>query len=130
MVRRKSNARSISGSQNREKSRTEVLVPRRRNKSHVFREIRHLRKSIKLLIPRSTFARLVKFIIFDLFPTLGVNRIQLSALEALQEATEAYMVQFFEDCILLAQHSKRITIKVQDMFLMRRLRGRGDIVNR
>lgn len=57
-------------------------------------------------------------------------RIQESALEALQEATEAYIVQFFEDCILLAQHAKRITLKVQDMMLMRRLRGRGDIVNR
>ncbi|KAK1133977.1 Histone H3.1 [Melipona quadrifasciata] len=66
----------------------------------------------------------------DLFPRSGINRIQVSALQALQEATEAYIVQFFEDCILLTQHANRVTLQVRDMILMRRLRGRDDIINR
>ncbi|XP_048506202.1 histone H3.3-like type 1 isoform X7 [Athalia rosae] len=58
------------------------------------------------------------------------NWIQLKALEALQEATEMYMVQFFEDAVLLTLHAKRVTLHLPDMRLLRRLRGRNDIVNR
>lgn len=57
-------------------------------------------------------------------------RIQASALEALQEAAEMYLVQFFEDSVLLALHAKRVTLMRNDMILMRRLRGRNDIINR
>lgn len=55
---------------------------------------------------------------------------QSTALEALQEATEMYLVQFYEDSILLAYHCKRVTLMINDMRLLRRLRGRNDIVNR
>lgn len=58
------------------------------------------------------------------------KRIQASALEALQEATEMYIVQFFEDAVLLTLHAKRVTLMRNDMILMRRLRGRSDIINR
>lgn len=57
-------------------------------------------------------------------------RIQATALEALQEASEMYIVQFFEDTVLLAMHAKRVTVMRNDMILMRRLRGRDDIINR
>jgi len=59
-----------------------------------------------------------------------IYRIQATALEALQEATEMYIVQFFEDALLLALHAKRVTLMRHDMVLMRRLRGRSDIINR
>lgn len=59
-----------------------------------------------------------------------ICRIQAIALEALQEATEMYIVQFFEDSILLAYHAKRVTLMRNDMILMRRLRGRDDVINR
>lgn len=55
---------------------------------------------------------------------------QATALEALQEATETYLVQFFEDSILVAFHCKRVTLMQRDMVLMRRLRGRDDVINR
>lgn len=54
---------------------------------------------------------------------------QASALEALQEAAEMYLVQFFEDVVLLSLHCKRVTIMQRDMMLMRRLRGRDDVIN-
>ena len=42
---------------------------------------------------------------------------------ALQEATEAYMVQLFEDTLLCAIHAKRVTVMPKDMNLARRIRG-------
>lgn len=93
-------------------------------------QIKYLRKTTKLLIPKQPFSRLVREIILDLFPREDINRIQVSALEALQEATEMYLTQFFEDSVLLALHAKRVTLMQRDMILMRRLRGRNDIINR
>lgn len=59
-----------------------------------------------------------------------MSRIQVNALKALHESTEAYIVQFFEDCLLLTQHAKRKTVMITDMQLLRRLKGRDDIINR
>jgi histone H3/H4 len=56
-------------------------------------------------------------------------RIQALALEALQEAAEMYLVQFFEDSLLCAIHARRVTLMVIDMQLARRIRGRTDSIN-
>ncbi|CAB9508471.1 Histone H3 [Seminavis robusta] len=50
-------------------------------------------------------------------------RFQGSALLALQEAAEAYMVGMFEDANLCAIHAKRVTIMPKDIQLARRIRG-------
>ena len=42
---------------------------------------------------------------------------------ALQEATEAYLTNFFEDTALCAIHAKRVTIMPKDMQLTQRIRG-------
>lgn len=52
---------------------------------------------------------------------------QSMALQALQEAAEMYLVQLFEDAVLASVHAKRKTMKVDDMYLVRRVRGRGDV---
>ena len=54
------------------------------------------------------------------FPTV---RFHPSAIEALQEASEAYLVGLFEDTNLCAIHAKRVTIMSKDMKLSCRLRG-------
>lgn len=51
-------------------------------------------------------------------------RFQSSALNALQEASEAYIVSLFEDTNLCALHAKRVTIMPRDIDLARRIRGR------
>ncbi|XP_016911206.1 histone H3-like centromeric protein A isoform X2 [Apis cerana] len=133
MVRRKNNPRSIDDPQRSPsiKSRPNISANRRvLRTTRALKEIRYLRKTVKLIIPKAPFARLVRYIIIDLFPNSDVDRIQASALEALQEAVEAYIVQFFEDCTLLSQHAKRVTLQIQDVILLRRLRGRDDIINR
>ena len=50
-------------------------------------------------------------------------RFQSSAVMALQEASEAYLVSLFEDANLAAVHAKRVTIQPKDLALARRLRG-------
>ena len=50
-------------------------------------------------------------------------RFQNSAISALQEAVEAYLVGLFEDTNLCAIHAKRITIMPRDIQLARRIRG-------
>jgi histone H3/H4 len=56
-------------------------------------------------------------------------KIQSTALEALQEAAEAHLVEVFEDTNLCAIHAKRVTIKVPDIKLARRIRKEGDEQN-
>ena len=46
-----------------------------------------------------------------------------SAVLALQEAVEAYLVSFSEDTNLCAIHAKRVTIMPKDIQLARRIRG-------
>lgn len=50
-------------------------------------------------------------------------RWQSQAIQALQEAAEAYMIYLFEDANLCAIHAKRVTIMQKDIQLARRIRG-------
>ncbi|XP_022001417.1 histone H3-like centromeric protein CNA1 [Helianthus annuus] len=84
------------------------------------REIRKYQKSTELLIRKLPFQRLVREIAQDFKTDL---RFQSSAVAALQEAAEAYLVGLFEDTNLCAIHAKRVTIMPKDMQLARRIRG-------
>jgi len=92
------------------------------------REIRKYQKSTELLIQKLPFSRIVREITAEM--TTNTNyadtenlRWQSSALLALQEATEAYLVHLFEDANLCAIHAKRVTIMTRDIQLARRIRG-------
>ena len=84
------------------------------------REIRRYQKSTDLLIKKAPFQRLVREIAQDFKADL---RFQSSAVMALQESCEAYLVGLFEDTNLCAIHAKRVTIMPKDMQLARRIRG-------
>ena len=84
------------------------------------REIRRYQKSTELLMRKLPFQRLVREIAGDFKNDL---RFQATAIVALQEATEAYMVSLFEDTNLAAIHAKRVTIMGKDIALAKRLRG-------
>jgi histone H3 len=84
------------------------------------REIRRYQKSTELLIRKLPFQRLVREIAQDFKTDL---RFQASAIAALQEASEAYLVGLFEDTNLCAIHAKRVTIMPKDIQLARRIRG-------
>lgn len=84
------------------------------------REIRKFQKSTELLIRKAPFQRLVREIAENYKDDL---RFQSNAIQAMQEAAEAYIVGLFEDTALCATHAKRITIQPKDMQLAIRLRG-------
>jgi histone H3-like centromeric protein A len=92
------------------------------------REIRKYQKSTDLLLRKLPFARVVREIALDM--TTDMNeygdtglRWQSSAILALQEASEAFLVHLFEDANLCAIHAKRVTIMTRDIHLARRIRG-------
>lgn len=84
------------------------------------REIRRYQKSTDLLLRKLPFQRLVREIV-RLFKQDA--RIQSTAVLALQEAAEAFLVSLFEDTNLCALHAKRVTIMPKDLQLARRIRG-------
>ncbi|KAL5061048.1 hypothetical protein RYX36_032652 [Vicia faba] len=74
------------------------------------REIRKYQKSTELLIRKLPFQRLVREIAQDFKTDL---RFQSSAISALQEAVESYLVSLFEDTNLCAIHANESSIQKQ-----------------
>jgi len=93
------------------------------------REIRKYQRSTDLLLRRLPFSRVVREIAMDMMTDTNYERgetglrWQSSAIMALQEATEAFLVHLFEDANLCAIHAKRVTIMQRDIQLARRIRG-------
>lgn len=83
------------------------------------REIRRYQKSTELLLRKLPFQRVVR----EIAQSFGQYRFQSTAILALQEAAEAYLVGLFSDVQLCAIHAKRVTIQPKDMALARRIRG-------
>jgi len=104
----------------RQESGAGVKKPHRYRPGTVaLREIRRYQKSTELLIRKLPFQRLVREIAQEFRTDL---RFQASAVLALQEAAEAYIVGLFEDTNLAAIHAKRVTIMPKDIQLARRMR--------
>merc|ERR1712093_827985 len=82
-------------------------APRKRPGTVALREIRKYQKSTELLMRKLPFQRLVREIALDFKMDL---RFQSTAVVALQEASEAFLVGVFEDTNLCAIHGKRVTI--------------------
>nr|CAG8613460.1 8711_t:CDS:2 [Entrophospora candida] len=89
------------------------------------REIRQYQKTTNLLLRKLPFSRVVREIAMEILqPDSQVGfRWQSTAILALQEATEAFLVHLFEDANLCAIHAKRVTLMQKDIQLARRIRG-------
>ncbi|QRW16495.1 Core histone H2A/H2B/H3/H4 [Rhizoctonia solani] len=129
--RRSSTSNSKSKSKQQDGDDDEGTKKKRRYRPGVLalREIRRYQKSTDLLIAKLPFSRVVREVAQDMTTQAGGGypaglRWQSSALLALQEATEAYLVHLFEDTNLCAIHAKRVTIMQRDIQLARRIRGR------
>ena len=100
-------------------SRQGVKVKPRRNYAMIaLREIWRFQRSVDLLIPLLPFQRLVREIAQDYRMDL---RFQSSAILALQEAAEAWLVRIFESANLCCIHRGRITIAPKDFYLVKRI---------
>jgi histone H3 len=84
------------------------------------RDIRKYQNSTHKLLRKRPFQRLIREIAERVKSDL---KFQASALLAIQEASEYYLVGLFEDTNLCAIHAKRVTIMPKDIQLARRIRG-------
>ena len=82
-------------------------------------EIAYHQKRVGLLVSKLSFQRLVCEIMKD----IGEYRYQSSAILALQEGVEGYLVGLFEDTVLEAIHGRRLTVLLRDMQIAWRIRG-------
>ncbi|TVY44345.1 histone H3-like centromeric protein hH3v [Lachnellula occidentalis] len=99
------------------------------------KEIRRYQSSTELLMRKLPFSRLVGTAsrgddtipgangTYRFVKLLSIYARQERAIQALQEASEAFLVHLFEDTNLCAIHAKRVTIMQKDIQLARRIRG-------
>ncbi|EDW72017.1 uncharacterized protein Dwil_GK10722 [Drosophila willistoni] len=81
-------------------------------------QIARLQSTVNSLIPRLPFSRLVREILQYNSSETDAYRMTASALEALQQSSEMFLVQRFQDAYLLTMHRQRVTLEVRDMALM------------
>ena len=84
------------------------------------KEIQKYQKGADLLIQRVPFQRLVREIVQRCREGL---KLQSSAVLALQEVGEAFLVGLLEQANICAIHAKRVTIMLKDIQLAQRIRG-------
>lgn len=84
------------------------------------REIRKYQATTGTPIPKAPFRRLVREISSSVKETI---RMRATAIEALQEAAESYVISVVGDANLCAIHAKRVTLFPRDLHLALKLRG-------
>ena len=94
------------------------------------REILHYQRSTENLIKKTPFQKLIREISqgYRICPDgPGTPSVQVcfqsTAIAALQETAENFIVGLFEDLNLLAVHARHVTIMPQDIRLALRIRG-------
>lgn len=103
-----------------------VKKPRRYRPGTVaLREIRKYQRQTNTLIPKATFQRLVRELCErDIKSCLHFTS---TAMLALQEAAEAYLIELLGDSQLCAIHANRVGIQPKDIVLTRKLRGESGV---
>jgi histone H3/H4 len=81
-------------------------------------------KTTDLFIRKAFFQRLVQEIVHDMCRKSDLQ-MESTALLALQEAVEYFMVDVFSDANLCAHHGKRVTTKIKDLVLACCIQGIG-----
>ena len=91
--------------------------------TQALRQIRKYQRSTELLIRKLPFQRLVREVSQEVSKDLGVDpfRYQSTAILALQEASEDFLVRMFSQCNDICIHGKRVTVQQKDIQLWKRL---------
>ena len=101
----------------------QVTKKRVKRGAHDLQEIKRLQRTTQNQIPQRSFTRVVRQIAEDI--SFGKKdhpiRFQPSALAALQEAAESYLVLVFERAYLATIHAKRVTLMPKDIQLQDRI---------
>ncbi|KAL7079506.1 hypothetical protein ACQ4LE_001780 [Meloidogyne hapla] len=91
---------------------------RSKPKTKVLLEIRKFRKTTRHMIPRSPFSRIFKEILQNVSKPGSNLNVELKAIDALHESSEAFLTTFYEAAHRCAIHAKRETVKPQDFNLV------------
>lgn len=83
-------------------------------------DIQHYQTSTELLFPKTSFSRLVREVGQDYKTDVRFSSL---ALQAIQVATESYLIDVLEEANICALHAKRVTVSSQDIQLAMRIRG-------
>lgn len=95
----------------------------------VLREIKKYSKSTECLIKKQPFKRFV----LHCLSNLGMKdtiRFKAGTLDALQEATENYVVSLAEDAYLCTRHANRVTLMPRDLNLVVKIKKNGFVETR
>ncbi len=102
-----------------------------RQGTKALREIRHYQKGTDLLLQILPFQRVVREIVSECkISDLDDLRMQKLALPLLQQATEAYLIEIFEDSNKMGIHSRRVTVMKKDVDLAYFMRSRQTLRKR
>ena len=121
-IRKKINVPPKSASNSQPEVDKTVPKKKRRFKpgTKALMEIRKYQKGTDVVIPKRAFQRLVREIAKDFKTDLCFTA---PSLNALQEATEYYLIGLLDDSNICAIHSKRVTVSPKDVQLALRIRG-------
>eukprot|EP00762_Andalucia_godoyi_P001490 ANDGO_00196.mRNA.1 Histone H3 len=119
MISSSSRARASDSEKNSKKKKNKRLRPGER----ALTEIRQLQTRVDFCLRKRPFLRLVKEIVGTREEDGLHYRFQPGAIEALQEAAEAYLISQFELGILTSIHARRVTLMNKDMALVQRIGG-------
>ncbi|MCO5563713.1 hypothetical protein L7F22_017360 [Adiantum nelumboides] len=98
---------------------------RRLNRTiHMFSEIRKAQKYMELCTPKLPFQRLVREICESF--SQGHKRWKVCALLAVQEASEDFIMEYFNDLTEVEAHARRVTIMDKDFDTVKCMRWRYD----
>ncbi|MCO5548024.1 hypothetical protein L7F22_001480 [Adiantum nelumboides] len=91
---------------------------------HMFSEIRKAQKCMELCTPKLHFQRLVREICESI--SQGHKRWKVCALLALQEASEDFIMEYFNDLTIVAAHAHRVTVMDKDSNTAKCMRWKYD----
>ena len=111
-------AQAIKGAKKARTAKKEIQYHKPGSQMKWLKEVRKHQESVKLLIPKLPFQRLVREIAQEICTDL---HFQGNTLLALQEACEQFLVSVFDYSNLLAIHASRVTVKPKDFILLLRI---------
>lgn len=94
--------------------------PAKKNQNFL-KEIKFYQSSTNMLMSKLPFSRYVRDTVMQISKDKRSYRFTRTAILALQEAFEAYIVSILEDSNLCARHGKRVTLYEKDVELVKKL---------
>eukprot|EP01059_Diplonema_ambulator_P034707 TRINITY_DN7928_c0_g1_i1.p1 TRINITY_DN7928_c0_g1~~TRINITY_DN7928_c0_g1_i1.p1 ORF type:complete len:181 (+),score=55.46 TRINITY_DN7928_c0_g1_i1:48-545(+) len=97
----------------------EVTKRRKKNGQAALIEIRKLQKTQNNLIPKSVMKSTMRSALEKYGPAYNMSPI---ALQMMQDAAEAFLIQYFQDALRIAIHAGRVTVMSKDLAMVKSLR--------